>query len=213
MTSYRRRFVPGGTYFFTVALAERGSGALVAHIDALRVAWAQTVTERPFHTDAICVLPDHLHAIWTLPEGDADFSTRWRLIKSRMSRAVAAPCARHRSGRLKQERAFWQRRFWEHVIRDGEDLARHRRYIWQNPVRHGLVRDVWDWPHSSIHRDRPEIKEPLEADLPLHGAPFWTDEVGGQPGLLQQEKIARRMGARTHPPQANCSRINRSSSP
>ncbi len=154
MTAYKRMRVPGGTYFFTVALARRGDTALVDHIDALRTAWAQTYAERPFDTGAICVLPDHLHCIWTLPPGDADFSTRWRMIKSRFSRAIGAPSAMGPSARGKSERQLWQRRFWEHAIVSEADFALHRTYIWQDPVRHGLARRPGDWPHSSLHRDR-----------------------------------------------------------
>lgn len=166
MTAYRRLRVPGATYFFTVALEARGADLLVREIDMLRRAYRQTWRERPFSTDAMVVLPDHLHAIWTLPEGDSDFSTRWRLIKARFTRAVLTGMgAEHPSyGRMggvhpspskmrKGERGIWQRRFWEHCIRDADDYAAHMRYCWVNPVKHGLVNRAVDWPYSSIHRD------------------------------------------------------------
>jgi putative transposase len=150
MVRYRRNFVPGGTYFFTVTLADRRSSALVDHICALREAFRTARRERPFTIDAIVVLPDHLHAIFTLPEGDADFSGRWRRIKGHFSShmiAVAAFVER----RPNAEYALWQRRFWEHTIRNEKDFARHVDYIHFNPIKHGLVSRVRDWPHSSFH--------------------------------------------------------------
>jgi putative transposase len=102
--------------------------------------------------DAIVVLPDHLHAIWTLPEGDADFAVRWRLIKSAFSRGMPHGERISVSRAAKNERGFWQRRYWEHTLRDERDLARHMDYIHFNPVKHGLVARVRDWPYSSFHR-------------------------------------------------------------
>ena len=151
MVRYRRNLVPNGTYFFTVTLADRRSSALVDHIDRLRAAFRAARSERPFEIDAIVVLPDHLHAILTLPPDDADFAGRWRRIKGHFSSALisaGAFVARHRNGEL----ALWQRRFWEHTIRDDNDFARHVDYIHFNPVKHGLVTRVRDWPHSSFHR-------------------------------------------------------------
>ncbi len=150
MVRYRRNFVPGGTYFFTVTLANRRSSALVDHIGALREAFRAARRERPFTIDAIVVLPDHLHAIFTLPAGDADFSGRLRRIKGHFSNhmiAAAASVERHPN----REYALWQRRFWEHTIRNEEDFARHVDYIHFNPIKHGLVARVGDWPHSSFH--------------------------------------------------------------
>src|SRR5689334_1959829 len=109
MVRYRRNFVPGGTYFFTVTLADRSSCALLDHIDALRAAFRITRRERPFTIDAIVILPEHLHAIWTLPQGDADFSGRWKRIKAHFTHslvAAGAPVARRRNG----EFVLWQRR-------------------------------------------------------------------------------------------------------
>jgi putative transposase len=151
MVRYRRNLVPGGTYFFTVTLADRRASFLVDHIGALRGAFRTTRNERPFMIDAIVILPDHLHTILPLPAEDADFAGRWRRIKSLFTRAAAAfdtPVKRNQKG----EYALWQRRFWEHTIRDEGDFARHADYIHYNPVKHGLVAQVRDWPHSSFHR-------------------------------------------------------------
>jgi putative transposase len=150
MVRYRRNWVQGGTYFFTVTLAERQSTALVDHIAALRAAFRSARQERPFIIDAVVVLHDHLHAILTLPQGDADFAGRWRRIKGHFSTHLLAAgnaIRRHSSGEL----ALWQRRYWEHTIRDETDFARHIDYIHYNPVKHRLVNRVRDWPHSSFH--------------------------------------------------------------
>jgi putative transposase len=152
MTEYRRHFVPGGTYFFTVNLAERSRGLLVAHIALLRRAFAETRREHPFELDAVVILPDHLHAVLTLPPGDADFSVRWRKIKAHFSRGLprAERCSASRIS--KGERGIWQRRFWEHAIRDEDDFRRHMDYVHYNPVKHGHCRRVADWPYSTFHR-------------------------------------------------------------
>ncbi len=151
MVRYRRNLLPGGTFFFTVAAADRRTSILVDHIDALRAAFSEARRIAPFTIDAIVVLPEHLHAIFTLPEGDADFPGRWRRIKSRFTLAVLAtgqPAPRDHRG----EYAIWQKRYWEHTIRDDNDLTRHIDYIHKNPVKHGLVTNPHDWPHSSLHR-------------------------------------------------------------
>ena len=160
MTAYRRLRVSGGRYFFTVALADRSASTLVDHIDSLREAFVATRAERPFECGAMVVLPDHLHAVWTLPAGDADFATRWGAIKSRFTRAVKDagmmgwnPILRTRSKVAKGDAGIWQRRFWEHCIRNAHDFERHVRYCWGNPVEHGYVQRAVDWPYSSIHRD------------------------------------------------------------
>ncbi len=152
MTNYRRNFVPGSSYFFTVNLAERRLRLLTEHIGLLRAAFRNTRAQRAFTIDAVAVLPDHLHAIWTLPEGDADFATRWRLIKSAFSRALPPGERVSESRSAKGERGIWQRRYWEHTLRDENDFARHVDYIHFNPVKHGYVTRVKDWPHSSFHR-------------------------------------------------------------
>jgi putative transposase len=152
VTGYRRNFVPGGCFFFTVNLADRRRRLLTDHADDLRAAFRETRCGHPFVTDAIVVLPDHLHAIWTLPDGDADFASRWRLIKAWFSRHVVASEEVSRSRTIRGERGIWQRRFWEHTIRDERDYERHVDYIHFNPVKHGHVARVSDWPYSSFHR-------------------------------------------------------------
>lgn len=160
MSNYRRATVPGAIYFFTVALADRRSRVLVEHSDALRAAFVATAREHPVRVDAMVVPPDHLHAVWRLPDGDADFPLRWRKLKSRFTRAVGRRVGdtptlwrRSESKARKGERGLWQRRYWEHMIRDAEDWRRHVEYCWFNPVKHGLVGAVRDWPLSSFHRD------------------------------------------------------------
>jgi putative transposase len=151
MVQYRRNFVPGGTFFFTATLADRRSSILVEHVAALRTAFRVTRNERPFAVDAIVILPDHLHTIMTLPSGDADFPGRWRRIKGLFTQHVAAAGAtveRNSGGGF----ALWQRRFWEHTIRNEKDFERHVDYIHYNPVKHGLVTCVRDWPYSSFGR-------------------------------------------------------------
>jgi putative transposase len=143
---YRRSRTSGGTYFFTVNLADRSSRLLVERIDLLRSAVRNVKQRHPFDIHAWVVLPEHLHALWTLPPGDADFSTRWMLIKATFSREI------NDSRRSKGERGIWQRRFWEHQIRDDADLERHIDYMHINPVKHGHVIGAADWAHSSIHR-------------------------------------------------------------
>ncbi|TKR30349.1 transposase [Luteimonas gilva] len=153
MRTYLRARVTGGCYFFTVNLAERkGNTLLIDRVSALRAAFAATIRERPFAMPAIVVLPDHLHCLWELPVGDDDFPTRWRLIKSRFSRRIEGAERRSESRRMKKERGLWQRRYWEHVIRDTEDYRRHADYIHFNPVKHGYVSAPRLWPHSSFRQ-------------------------------------------------------------
>jgi putative transposase len=152
MPQYIRALVPGGTFFFTVALLERRRRLLTENIDKLREVFDAARRRRPFIIEAIVILPEHLHCIWTLPEGDADFSTRWHDIKARFASQISRG-ERLSERRVKQgERGIWQRRFWEHVIRDERDYERHVDYIHYNPVKHGLVARVADWPYSSFHR-------------------------------------------------------------
>ena len=194
MPNYRRMRVRGAKVFFTVCLAQRGATLLTDEVEILREAVRVTRARRPFHIDAWVVLPDHVHAVWTLPEDDVNYSDRWGAIKARFSkmvrlkvagrlyecartvgckptlrgeRSVGAPCrvgfqptdptvmrdARSPSKRSKQDAGIWQRRFWEHTIRDEADLAAHVRYCLLNPVKHGFVELPEDWPYSSIHRD------------------------------------------------------------
>ena len=114
---------------------------------------ARTREKYPFEIDAFVVLPDHMHAIWTLPPGDADFSIRWRLIKTFFAKPLPKQERRTAVRKARNERGIWQRRFWEHMIRDESDYARHIEYCYINPMKHGLVTRVRDWPHSSFHRD------------------------------------------------------------
>jgi putative transposase len=151
MSRYIRAKAKSSILFFTVVLAQRPSNLLFDEIDRLRRIY-QTVQQRhPFKTVAICVLPDHIHALWELPDGDADFSTRWSLIKNGFSRGLNAQ-ARSESKIAKREKGIWQRRYWEHAIRNDADFERHVDYIHFNPVKHGHVTRVADWPHSSFHR-------------------------------------------------------------
>ena len=153
MSRYLRPRLPGVPVFFTVALARRGGRLLVDHIGLLREAVRLTRAERPFHIDAWVVLPDHLHCIWRLPEGNCDYSTRWRLIKARFSRGLPIGPLRN-SHIARKERGIWQRRIWEHHIRDDADFAAHMHYCWWNPVKHGFVTQPENWPYSSYHRDK-----------------------------------------------------------
>ena len=152
MTNYRRSRVAGATYFFTVNLAERSQSLLIEHVASLRTAFRNVRVGHPFAVDAIVVLPDYLHAVWTLLPDDSDFALRWRLVKSTFSRGLPHTERRSASRQAKHERGIWQRRYWEHLIRDDADFSRHVDYIHMNPVKHGLVNRVADWPHSSFHR-------------------------------------------------------------
>ena len=150
MVRYRRNSLPGGTFFITAALADRKSRVLVEQVAPLRMAARVTRRDHPFRIDAIVLLPDHLHMLMTLPDGDADFSIRLSLMKRRFTEAMVAAgaaVARRANGEL----ALWQRRFWEHTIRDDRDFERHVDYIHYNPVKHGHVQRVSDWPYSSFH--------------------------------------------------------------
>lgn len=155
MATFRRDRTAGATYFFTVT-THRRQPMLVEPlaIAALRAAIRAVRVEHPFEIVAWVVLPDHLHAVWTLPPGDMDYPRRWAMIKREVSR-IARPLAempRTASAIARREAGFWQRRYWEHRIRDDDDLARHVDYIHYNPVKHGLVASVRDWPYSTFHR-------------------------------------------------------------
>ena len=152
---YRRARVEGGTYFFTVVTHRRRRFLCEPeNVSHLREAFRYVMTRRPFKINAFVLLPDHLHCVWTLPVGDCNFSTRWRLVKSAFTRACdeAYRGAVSASRRRKGEQAVWQRRFWEHQIRDERDLIQHVEYIHYNPVKHGLVKAPKDWEYSSFHR-------------------------------------------------------------
>jgi putative transposase len=141
MVRYRRNRVPDGTYFFTVTLHNRRSDALVRYVDALRSAWRAARFRVPHEVVAAVVLPDHLHAVITMCDGAGDYSRLWQDIKKGFTRRLPAGCV-----------SPWQSRFWEHTIRDERDLHAHVDYVHINPLRHGLVARVVDWPHSSFHR-------------------------------------------------------------
>jgi putative transposase len=155
---YRRMHVPGASYFFTVVTHERRP--IFADAQAVRLleaAIGRVREKRPFTIEAQVALPDHLHAIWTLPDGDCDYPTRWRQIKEAFTRGWA-PCppsgrrlpARDARRRARGEQTVWQHRYWEHLVRNGRDLSAHVEYIHFNPVRHGFVSAPRDWPHSTF---------------------------------------------------------------
>lgn len=151
MPDYRRYRVPGGTYFLTINLLDRRMDLLTRHIESLREAVRRTRIERPFHIDAWVVLPEHIHCVITLPPGDNDFSNRIKAIKIRFVRALEPDEWRSPVRAAKGERGIWQRRFWEHVIRDDDDYARHLDYVHFNPVKHGHAASVAQWPYSTFH--------------------------------------------------------------
>ena len=144
MPDYRRMRVSGGQYFFTVNLANRCARLLTENIELLHCAFRQVQERHPFSMLAHVILPDHLHCIWRLPPDDDDYSTRWLLIKTKFTRMLPQS-ARHARG-------VWQRRFWEHLIRDETDFRRHADYIHYNPVKHEHAKSAMQWPHSSFHR-------------------------------------------------------------
>lgn len=153
MPNFRRVRVPGGTWFFSVNLLERHNRLLTERIVNLRWAIARTKRSHPFRIEALVILPDHLHAVLTLPPGDSNFSTRWRLIKTTFAKSLPKTERLSSVRQAKGERGIWQRRFWEHYIRDERDLVQHIRYCYFNPVKHGHVTRMADWPHSTYHRD------------------------------------------------------------
>lgn len=152
MPNYRRLRVPGGTYFFTASLAERAPKLLCQYIDTLRACFFLMQQSRPVRIDAIVILPDHIHTVWTLPPGDDDYPSRWKLLKGSFSNRVGRRGPRSASKIAKGENGLWQRRYWEHLIRNADDFTRHVEYCWANPLAHGLVETVADWPYSSFHR-------------------------------------------------------------
>jgi putative transposase len=150
MSNYTRYYKNGGCYFFTVVLNDRSQNLLTANIQLLRQSFAKIKQHYPFKIDAIVILPDHIHSVWTLPKNDNDFSTRWRLIKSAFSRSLSQNEYVSTSRENKHERGIWQRRFWEHFIKDQEDYNHHIDYIHFNPVKHGYLNDAYQWPYSSL---------------------------------------------------------------
>ena len=162
---YVRTQAKGGTFFFTVVTYRRKNilGG-PENVSLLKEAFRAVMDAHPFIIDAIVVLPDHLHCLWTLPESDNDFPTRWRLIKSAFSRRCGSESkgTPSISRSAKKEQAVWQRRYWEHQIRDEGDFVRHVEYIHYNPVKHGLAASPKEWVHSSFHRFVREGKYPLD---------------------------------------------------
>jgi putative transposase len=153
MPDYRRAWCPGGTYFFTgYALQRRGNDLLVRHIEVLRDVVRQVRKAHPFRIHAWVVLPDHLHCVIELPPEETDFAVRWRLIKANFSKRLPAVERRSAVRLARGERGLWQRRYWEHRIRDAADFAAHMDYVHFNPVKHGHVARVVDWPYSTFHR-------------------------------------------------------------
>ena len=148
MPNDRRDRTPGGSWFFTVCLRDQTSALLTEEVDLLRSCVRQTMSAMPFTIRAWVVLPDHLHAIWTLPDGDNDYPNRWKSIKGRFSRSLP-----QREVWRPRGKGLWQNRYREHRIRDERDLLLHLAYCHFNPVRHRLVRRPEDWPYSSLHRD------------------------------------------------------------
>ena len=145
MPNYRRNYVQGGTYFFTVTLKNRNSTLMVDHIAHLKFAFNKVKNTHPFHINALVVLPEHLHCIWTLPEGDDNYPARWRAIKTLFCSQVGKEL------NLVSRKGIWQWGYWEHTIRSDSDFAAHINYVHFNPVKHGHVLKVMDWPYSTFH--------------------------------------------------------------
>ncbi len=151
MPDYRRNRIEGGCYFFTVNLLERYQNQLlVQQIDILRDVVRRVRERHPFHIDGWVVLPDHMHCIWTLPKGDDDYAKRIRLVKTLFSKEMPKTERRSSVRQRKGERGIWQRRYWEHTIRDERDYATHMDYLHYNPVKHGYADKVMDWPYSTF---------------------------------------------------------------
>jgi len=178
MPEYHRSLVEGGTYFFTVITYNRLPILTTPPArKILLAAWSDVRQRHPFETIAICLLPDHLHCIWKLPEGDANYPLRWKEIKRHFSlqyqKEVGPGEQRNESRQKKHEAAIWQRRFWEHTIKDEDDLENHLDYIHFNPIKHGYVTKAADWPFSSFLR---YVKEGI----------YQPDWIGGESGRIQR---------------------------
>ncbi|MFL0797173.1 MAG: transposase [Cellvibrionaceae bacterium] len=151
MVNYRRNYLPGGTFFFTASLQDRSKTYLVDNIECFRQSVRLTKQKYPFEIIAAVVLPDHVHMIWQLPQGESDFSKRWQMIKKEFTKSLLAhsvPVSRKSENRYN----LWQSRFWEYTIRNEQDLERCINYIHYNPVKHSYVTRVWGWPFSSFHQ-------------------------------------------------------------
>lgn len=151
MPVYRRLHNTGSIWFFTLALHDRKLDLLTRHIVQLREAIRCIQRKHPFKIHAWVVLPDHMHCIIELPEGDAEYSLRWRLIKAMFSRSIPPGEARGASRITRGERGIWQRPFWEHRIKNERDLTAHMDYVHLNPLKHGYVSRIIDWPWSTFH--------------------------------------------------------------
>jgi putative transposase len=157
MSNYRRAKFKGGYYFFTVVTYMRRHILVSEHARGhLRRAFEKTRVKRYFETIAFCLLPEHLHCIWKLPEDDDDFSVRWSIIKRDFTINYLKRSSDEliqSDSRLKhRHRGIWQKRFWEHQICNEQDLQNHVNYIHYNPVKHGLIKDIDDWPWSTYHK-------------------------------------------------------------
>lgn len=154
MPNYQRDKIKGGTYFITVVLQDRRCDFLVRYIDEFRAAFRETLSHYPFETIAITVLPDHFHLILKLPEHQDNYSRIIQVLKANFTKRLPENCRQpNRSQQRKGEAGIWQRRFWEHRIRDERDLNQHIDYTYFNPVKHGYVVHAKDWLYSSFHRD------------------------------------------------------------
>lgn len=153
MPNYIRRRDAGATYFFTIRLADRSGDMLTRRIALLRQCMRATLHRFPFRIDAITVLPATIHTLWTLPPGDDAYPARVAMLKSRFSRGCPMPPDRSLAQIRRGEKGIWQRRYWEHVIRDAEDYTRHRDLIYLSPVHAGLCPRPQDWRYTSLHRD------------------------------------------------------------
>ncbi|NOT71162.1 MAG: transposase [Hyphomicrobium sp.] len=176
MPNYRRVFIPGGTWFFTLNLLERRTKLLTENVTALRHAIFWTKRRMPFRIDALVILPDHLHMVITLPPDDADYPTRIRLIKARFSKSLPKTERLNAVREKKGERGIWQRRYWEHYIRDERDYRNHVAYCYYNPVKHGHAARIKDWPQSTFHRDVSAGR--FEPDIEFGDREFMKLETG-----------------------------------
>ena len=176
MSRYRRMKVENGMYFITAVLQNRKANYLIRYIDEFRAAYKETQSHCPFETIALCILPNHFHLIMQLPEHDMNFSKRIRLLKLNFTKRLPLECRQPTASHIKRREAgIWQRRFWEHLIRDDQDLVNHWDYIYYNPVKHGYVQAVKDWAYSSFHRD-------VKRDL-------FPEDWGGHPELMIKGEI------------------------
>ena len=160
MPDYRRLYADGGTYFLTLCLDDRRSDLLTREIEKLRKAWKEVAAARRFETVAAVVLRDHMHFLWRLPDDDRDFPTKVSHLKAAFTRRL--PQGEKGEGR-KRERRVWQSRYWEHLVRDADDLERHVDYIHWNPVKHGYVKEPEDWPYSTYHTWKKEYGRVIKA--------------------------------------------------